>query len=453
MEVKLNVIVQPLNINAASAAEIAKVLGLSISKCMQIVKGRMKTLVNSFTSPNSLVGKCCPGSEIGRMKWRMLKWVEEGLIYFGPPGFGAMPKVMPQPVFDSPKGRETPVDKVERGGHLTQGEGAVGYSHLLTPGAMPMQPGSRPLRLSSSPPQTPQTTVPPEVQDLTELKWTYSVDQLNHVPPVPPRTLFKGQSARVQTSPEVLTGEGVEAGAIEVEIQSIQTSPGLIAGRKDSILKQEHQSAIERIWLLEQQLADKDAAFTEQENQAAAFTCQLRETLLKKDEELDMQAQTIHKREQEFEAEHKQSYDKMNKEWEKERKLWWEERHQQEEGWKHKWETWERGKEELREQAEQLRKAKESLLSQSKQDDQAHKNLLVQHKQFHKTHEQLCQTKDALLNENEQFRKQQVEFEIQRDQMRKAQEDLLCHTDQVRQAHHTEQGEVKDLYKENLDLI
>ena len=34
---------QPLNINAASAAEMAEVLGLTISKCTQIVKGRMNT--------------------------------------------------------------------------------------------------------------------------------------------------------------------------------------------------------------------------------------------------------------------------------------------------------------------------------------------------------------------------------------------------------------------------
>ena len=441
---------QQLNINAALAAEMAEVLGLTISKCTQIVKGRMNTKMKSFASPNSLAGNCCYGLEISRMKRRMLKWVEEGLIYFGPPGFLAMPKAMPQPIFVSPRSRETPVDKVERGGCLTQGEGAVGYSHLLTPGATPMQPGSGPLHLSSSP---PQTAVPHEVQDLTELKRTYSVDRLNYIPPVPPRTLFKGQSAGVQTSPEVLTGEGVGAGAIEVETQYIQTSPGLMAGDKDPTLQQEHQSAIEHIRLLEQQLADKEAAFTEQEKQAAASTHQLRETLLKKDEELDMQAQTIRRREQEVEAEHKQSHDEMTKEWEKERKLWWEERHQQEEGWKREWETWEREKEELREQAKQLQQAKDSLLSQSKQSLQAHKTLRVQHEQFRKTHEQLRQTKDALLNENEQFRKQQVEFEIQREQMRKAQEDLLCHTDQVRQARHTEQVEVKDLYKENLDLM
>ena len=53
--------------------------------------------------------------------------------------------------------------------------------------------------------------------------------------------------------------------------------------------------------------------------------------MLRKDEELEVQAQAVRKREQEVEAENKKHYDEIMEDWEKERKRWWGERHQQEE--------------------------------------------------------------------------------------------------------------------------
>ena len=48
--------------------------------------------------------------------------------------------------------------------------------------------------------QTPQMSGRHEDLAVTELKWTYSVDQLHYVPSVPPHMPLLGQSMGVQTS-------------------------------------------------------------------------------------------------------------------------------------------------------------------------------------------------------------------------------------------------------------
>ena len=130
---------------------------------------------------------------------------------------------------------------------------------------------------------------------------------------------LSGQSTGVQTSPDVLTGEG----GTEVQTQIIQISPGLMAGDKDLVLQQEHQLATECIQLLKQQLADKDVVLAEHQSQAAVSSHQMREMLLQKDKELEMQAQASSKHVQEVEVEKKQSYDMVMEDWAKECKKWW----------------------------------------------------------------------------------------------------------------------------------
>ena len=130
---------------------------------------------------------------------------------------------------------------------------------------------------------------------------------------------LSGQYAGVQISPEVLTGEGGR----EVQTQIIQTSPRLMAGDEDLVLQHEHQLATEHIQLLEQQLADKDVVLAEHQSQAAASSRQMREMLLQKDKELEMQAQASSKCAQEVEVKKKQSYDTVMEDWAKERKKWW----------------------------------------------------------------------------------------------------------------------------------
>ena len=209
---------------------------------------------------------------------------------------------MPQPVFTPPRDGGALVEEVESSDNLIQGGGAVGYGNLLMPGETLIELRSAPLHPSSFWQQTPQMAVLYDDPALTELKWTYSADQLHYIPLVPPHHMaLSGQSAGVQTSPEVLTGEG---GTI-VQTQMIQMNPRLMAGGEDLVLQREHQLATERIQLLEQQLADKDIALAEHQSQAAMSSRQMREMLLQKDKELEMQAQASSKHVQEVEVEKK----------------------------------------------------------------------------------------------------------------------------------------------------
>ena len=205
------------------------------------------------------------------MKMRRVaqEWVNQGLVYFGPPGILAMPKpkpkVMSQPVFTPPRDGGTLVDEVERSDNLIQGGGAVGYGNLLTARETPIELRSAPLHPSSFWQQTLQMSTLYDDPALTELKWTYSADQLHYIPLVTPCMSLSGQSVGVQTSPEVLTGEG----HVEVQTRIIQTSPGLMVGNENLVLQQEYQLATECIQLLEQQLADKDVALAKHQSQAA----------------------------------------------------------------------------------------------------------------------------------------------------------------------------------------
>ena len=58
--------------------------------------------------------------------------MDQGLVYFGPPGIPATPKskAMPQPVFTPPRDGGASVDEVKRSDNLIQGGGAVGYGNL-----------------------------------------------------------------------------------------------------------------------------------------------------------------------------------------------------------------------------------------------------------------------------------------------------------------------------------
>ena len=309
----------PLNINAVSAAELVKVLGLSKSKNMQIINKRMDVKQHCFSLPNAFTKKCYTGVQVMKMRRVAQEWVDQGWVYFRPPGILATPKpkAMPQPVFTPPRDGGALVNEVERSDNLIQGGGAVGYGNLLMPGETPIKPRSAPLHPSSFWQQTPQMSTSYDDPALTELKWTYSADQLHYIPPVPPRMPLSGQSRGVQTSPEVLTGEG----GMEVQTQIIQTSPGLMAGDEDLVLQQEHQLATEHFQLLEQQLADKDVTLAEHQSQAAASSHQMREMLLQKDKELEMQVQASSKHAQEVKK--KQSYNMVMEDWAKERKKWW----------------------------------------------------------------------------------------------------------------------------------
>ena len=95
-----------------------------------------------------------------------------------------------------------------------------------------------------------------------------------------------------------------------------------MAGDKDLVPQREHQLATEHIQLLEQ-LVDKDVALAEHQSQAAMSSCQMREMLLQKDKELEMQVQASSKRAQEVKVEKKQSYDTVMEDWAKECKKWW----------------------------------------------------------------------------------------------------------------------------------
>ena len=273
-------------------------------------------------------------------------------------------------------------------------------------------------------------------------------------PPVPPRVPLLGQSAGVQTSPEILTWEGMGAGAgVIVETHDVQTSPGLQAGDSAQVSQEEYQTVIARVRMLEQQLADKDAALLQHKTQAATSSRQFKEMLQCQEDEMQIRAHALQKREQEWEQETREANEQRHKEWEQERKHWWGERHQQEEGWRKEKETWEREREALSVKAEQFRKAKEELLSQSRQTQQAFEDLRAQNEQICKTQEHLRQTKDALLNENELFRKTQAELKTQNEQMRQAQEKLLCHNDQVWQAQQADQLRANNLQEEHLNLL
>ena len=290
----------PLHINAASAAELVKVLGLSKSKSMKIVNKRMDVERHCFSSPNAFAKKCYMGVQVMKMRRVAQEWVDQGLVYFGPPGILATPKpkAMPQPVFTPPGDGGASVDEVERSDNLIQGEGAVGYGNLLMPRETLIKPRFAPLHPSSFWQQTLQMSTSYDDPALTELKQTYSADQLHYIPLVPPRMALSGQSVGVQTSPEVLTGDG----GTEVQTQIIQTSPGLMAGDEDLVLQREHQLATEHIQLLEQQLVDKDVTLAEHQSQAAVSSHQMREMLLQKDKELEMQAQASSKHVQEVEV-------------------------------------------------------------------------------------------------------------------------------------------------------
>ena len=272
-----------------------------------------------FSLPNAFAKKCYTGVQVMKMRRVAQEWVDQGLVYFWPPGIPAMPKPKPQPVFTPPRDGGALVDEVERSDNLIQGGGAVGYGNLLMPRETPMELRSVPLHPSLFWQQTLQMSALYDNPALTELKQTYSADQLHYIPPVPPCMPLVGQSTGVQTSPEVLTGKG----GMEVQTQIIQMSPGLMAGDKDLVLQWEHQLATEHIQLLEQQLVDKDVTLAEHKGQAAASSRQMREMLLQKDKELEMQAQASSKCEQEVKVEKKQSYDMVMEDWAQEHKKWW----------------------------------------------------------------------------------------------------------------------------------
>ena len=248
---------QAININAASAAELAEVLGMSMSKAVQIVQKRLHAHGHYFSSPNSFARKCSMGVDHYKMQKKSRKVGEPGVgILWASRGSGnAKVEGDATAQYLLRLGMGELRSMKSRGViNLIQGQGAVGYGNLLTPGETPMQPKSALVHRASYSHQTPQSLIPHGDPALTELKRTHSVDRLNYVPPVPPRALLSGTSAEVQTSPEVFTGEGV----IGVETQGIQTSPGLMAGDEDPEVQRERQLATERIRVLEQQLADKE---------------------------------------------------------------------------------------------------------------------------------------------------------------------------------------------------
>ena len=208
--------------------------------------------------------------------------------------------------------------------------------------------------------------------------------------PVPPRVPLLGQSAGVQTSPEISTWEGMGAGAgVIVETQDVQTSSRLQAGDSAEVSQEEYQTVIACVQMLEQQLADKDAALLQHETQAAASSHQFKEMLQRQEDEMQICAHALQKWEQEWEQETREPNKQQYKEWEQEQKQWWGERHQQEEGWRKEKEAWEREREALSVKAEQFRKAKEELLSQGRQMQQAFEDLRTQNEQIRKTQEHL----------------------------------------------------------------
>ena len=345
----------PLNINAASADKLFKHLAeMSKSKSAQVVKKCKEEVPRQCFTQETFVTLCYSEKEQKRQTQLVNKWVKKGLIYFGPPGFtagkrgrGAMPD-QDSPHSTSPDDVNTAIpgdveDDVFIGG------GAVGYD-LLTPGAMPIPPRSTPPHYLPFPPLSPilQTLTQPEDMSpyhrSSGLRRAYSVDQLNYQqwlnssqfgPPVPPRVPLLGQSAGVQTSPEISTWEGMGAGAgVIVETQDVQTSPGLQAGDSAQVSQEEYQMVIARVRMLEQQLANKDAALLQHEMQAAASSHQFKETLQCQEDEMQIRAHALQKREQEWEQETREANEQWHKEWEQERKQWWGERHQQEEGWR-----------------------------------------------------------------------------------------------------------------------
>ena len=365
----------PLNINAASANELFKHLAeMSKSKSLQVVKKRKEATRQCFTQ-ETFVTLCYSEKEQKRQTQLVNKWVKKGLIYFGPPGFtagkcsrGAMPD-QDSPHSTSPDDVNTAIpgdveDNVFLGG------GAVCYD-WLTPGATPIPPRFTPPRYLPFPPLSPIPQTPMQPEDMppyhrsSGLRRAYSVDRLNYQqrlnpsqfgPPVPPRVPLLGQSAGVQTSPEISTWEGMGAGVI-VETHDVQTSPGLQAGDSAQVSQEEYQTVITCVRMLEQQLADKDAALLQHKTQAAASSRQFKETLQRQENEMQIRAHALQKREQEWEQETREANEQRHKEWEQERKNWWGERHQQEEGWRKEKEAWEREREALSVKAEQFRKA------------------------------------------------------------------------------------------------
>ena len=98
----------PLNINAASAADLVKVLGLSKSKSMQIINKCMDVKRHCFSLPSTFAKKYYTGVQVMKMRKVAQEWVDQELVYFRPPGIPATskPKVMPQPVFTLPRDGE-----------------------------------------------------------------------------------------------------------------------------------------------------------------------------------------------------------------------------------------------------------------------------------------------------------------------------------------------------------
>ena len=273
-------------------------------------------------------------------------------------------------------------------------------------------------------------------------------------PPVSPRAPLLGQSAGVQTSPEISTWEGMGAGAgVIVKTQDVQTSPRLQAGDNTQVSQEEYQTVIMRVRMLEQKLADKDATLLQHEMQAAMSSHQFREMLQCQGDEMQIRAHALQKWEQEWEQETREANEQWHKEWEQEWKQWWGERHQQEESWKKEKEAWEREREALSVKGEQFLKAKEELLSQSRQTQQVFDDLCAQNEQIRKTQEHLRQTKDVLLTENELFRKMQADLKTKNEQMHQAQEELLCHNDQVCQTQQADQLRANNLQEEHLNLL
>ena len=345
----------PLNINAASPNELFRHLAeMSKSKSAQVVKKHKEEAPRQCFMQETFVTLYYTERERKKQTQLVNKWVKNGLIYFGPPGFtvgkcgrGAMPD-QDSPHSTSPDAINTAIPgDVEDDVFL--GRGAVGYD-LLTPGATPILHRAVPPRYLPFPSLSPILQTPMQPEDMppyhrsSGLQRTYSVDRLNYQqrlnpsqfgPPVPPRVPVLGQSAGVQTSPEISTWEQMGAGAgVIVETQDVQTSPRLQAGDSAQVSQEEYQTVIACVRMLEQQLADKDAALLQHETQAAASSRQFMETLQRQEDEMQTHAHALQKREQEWEQEVREANEQWNKEWEQERKQWWRERHQQEEGWK-----------------------------------------------------------------------------------------------------------------------
>ena len=213
----------PLNVNAASADELFKHLAeMSKSKSAQVVTKHKEEAPWQCFMQETFVTLCYSEKEQKKQTQLVNKWVKKGLIYFGPAGFtggkhgrGVMPdQVSPHSTSPDDVNTAIPWD-VEKDVFL--GGGAIGYD-LLTPGAMPIPPRSAAPRYLPFLPLSPIPQTPTQPEDMSPyhrssgLRRAYSVDPLNYQqwlnpsqfgPRFPPRVPLLGQSAGMQTSPEI----------------------------------------------------------------------------------------------------------------------------------------------------------------------------------------------------------------------------------------------------------